>query len=113
MNSDITGYRFAKGPIDLRNTWFGGFNSTSERTATAIGNDVCMNHCHPRNSLFDIMFDFDDVSFYSTGNIMHKCLRTGPPLSIPQPQVSTPPGFFSIRLYIYYTFLIQFCAMTE
>ncbi|XP_034311599.2 inactive cell surface hyaluronidase CEMIP2 [Magallana gigas] len=59
--SDITGYRFAKGPIDLRNTWFGGFNSTAERTATAIGNDVCMNHCHPRNSLFDIMFDFDDV----------------------------------------------------
>lgn len=64
-NSDITGYRFAKGPIDLKNTWFGGFNSTSERTATAIGNDVCMNHCHPRNSLYDIMFDFNDVSFYS------------------------------------------------
>lgn len=74
-NSDIIGYCFVKGLIDLRNIWFGGFNLILERIVIVIGNDVCMNYCYLCNLLFDIMFDFDDVSFYSMGNIMYKCLR--------------------------------------
>lgn len=45
----------------LKNTWFGSFESSSERISAAIGNQQCMNHNDPRNSLDNVMFDFDDV----------------------------------------------------
>lgn len=60
-NKDTIGFRFSKGPIVLKNTWFGSFESSSERISTAIGNQQCMNHNDPRNSLDNVMFDFDDV----------------------------------------------------
>ncbi|XP_061181065.1 cell migration-inducing and hyaluronan-binding protein-like [Saccostrea echinata] len=57
---DITGFRFSKGPITVRNTWFGGFESSAVRTAAAVGNQECMTHNDPRNSLDNVMFDFND-----------------------------------------------------
>ncbi|XP_062611584.1 protein DDB_G0287365-like [Saccostrea cucullata] len=57
----IAGYRVHKGPVYVRNTWFGGFESTDVYNASAITNRQCPPNVDPQNQVENVLFGFDDT----------------------------------------------------
>lgn len=58
---DVVGYRFDKGPVYVRNTWFHGFQPTSIYNSSALSNTECFSLMNPQNMVENVLFGFDDV----------------------------------------------------
>lgn len=59
---DVVGYRFDKGPVYVRNTWFHGFQPTSIYNSSALSNTECFSLMNPQNMVENVLFGFDDVN---------------------------------------------------
>lgn len=57
---DVVGYRFDKGPVYVRNTWFHGFQPTSSYNSTALSNTECFSLMNPQNMVENVLFSYDD-----------------------------------------------------
>uniref|UniRef100_K1PJF5 Transmembrane protein 2 n=1 Tax=Magallana gigas TaxID=29159 RepID=K1PJF5_MAGGI len=57
---DVVGFRFNKGPVFVKNTWFHDFVSTDIHRSAAMSNFECFGHMNPQNQVENVLFSFDD-----------------------------------------------------